>query len=270
METVALVGESGSGKSYRAIMVAKEMDIDYIIDDGLLISGTKIVAGKSAKRESSTVSAVKTALFMDPSHMMQVKNAVEKNNPERILVLGTSDRMVIKIASNLGLPEISKIVCIHEISTYEEINHAKNYRKKEGKHVIPVPTFEVKKDFSGYFIDTLKIFRKRERKKEEIFEKTVVRPTFSYFGKYTISPRVVKYLTKIAVKKSPSIFRANNIFINNFERGIIISLDVEILFGDEIIPIIEKLQKQIVSEVEHMTALNIISVDVFVKKIIKV
>ena len=270
MKVVGLVGESGSGKSYKAIVVARQMNIDYIIDDGLLISGAKVLAGKSAKRETSTVSAVKTALFMDSSHKDQVKKAVKENNPHTILILGTSDKMVIKIAANLDFPQISDIIYINQISTDEEINHAKNYRKKEGKHVIPVPTFEVKKDFSGYFIDTLKIFRKKERKKEEVFEKTVVRPTFSYFGRYIISSKVVKDLTRIAVKKIPNIHKANNIFINDFERGIIINLDVDIIFGEKITCIIENLQKQIISEVEHMTALNIISVDVFVKKIIKI
>lgn len=52
MEIVALVGQSGSGKSYKAIMLAKEKSIEYIIDDGLLIKGNKIVAGKSAKEKT--------------------------------------------------------------------------------------------------------------------------------------------------------------------------------------------------------------------------
>lgn len=59
MYICALVGPSGTGKSHRALWVAKEHNIDYIIDDGLLIRGNGVVAGKSAKREKTRVGAVK-------------------------------------------------------------------------------------------------------------------------------------------------------------------------------------------------------------------
>ena len=42
MEVVAFVGPSGTGKSHRAIGVAHNNNCDAIIDDGLLIKGTKI------------------------------------------------------------------------------------------------------------------------------------------------------------------------------------------------------------------------------------
>lgn len=269
MHIIALVGKSGSGKSYKAMTVAKEKEIDYIIDDGLLISGTKIIAGKSAKRESSTVSAVKRALFMDKGHKREVKAAIDSIKPNGILILGTSDKMVRKIAENLELPFISETVYIDEIASEEEIRLAQEYRKREGKHVIPVPTFEVKKDFSGYFIDTLRIFKKKEAKKEEIFEKTVVRPTFSYFGKYVISPKVVKDLTKHAISKVDEISRISGVYVKNFEQGIRIKVDIEMTYGKPIIPIARRAQRLIITEVEQMTALNILSVDIFVKKMIK-
>ena len=269
MKTIALVGKSGTGKSYRAIMVARENNIEYIIDDGLLINGTKILAGKSAKRESSTIAAVKRALFMGEEHKDEVRRAIIKENPESVLILGTSNKMVRNIASNLGLPEISKIVNIEDISNEEDINIARNYRKKEGKHVIPVPTFEVKKDFSGYFIDTLKIFQKKEELKESVYEKTVVRPTFSYLGKYRISLRVVKDLTKHAANKVLGISKISNIYIKNYDQGVTIYIDIEVVYGNPIIPVVKLLQEQVIYEVEQMTALNILSVDVYVKKMIK-
>ena len=37
IKVYAFVGPSGTGKSYRAQMVASENDINFIIDDGLLI-----------------------------------------------------------------------------------------------------------------------------------------------------------------------------------------------------------------------------------------
>lgn len=51
MRVVGFVGPSGTGKSHRAVWVARERGIDFIIDDGLLIRGAQIIAGKSAKKE---------------------------------------------------------------------------------------------------------------------------------------------------------------------------------------------------------------------------
>ena len=63
IKVFAFVGPSGTGKSYRAQMVAAERDIKYIIDDGLLINDTKVVAGTSAKKAPTKIETVKKALF---------------------------------------------------------------------------------------------------------------------------------------------------------------------------------------------------------------
>ncbi|NLZ90789.1 MAG: hypothetical protein GX918_02585, partial [Clostridiales bacterium] len=94
MQVVSLVGSSGTGKSYRALIVAKENDIDYLIDDGLLIKGNKIVAGTSAKKENTKIAAVRRALFMEPAHREEVVKAIKALDPDRMLILGTSDEMV--------------------------------------------------------------------------------------------------------------------------------------------------------------------------------
>lgn len=270
MRVAALIGESGTGKSYKAIMLAKELGIEYIIDDGLLIKGTKVLAGKSAKREETIVSAVKRALFMDKDHRKEMKEAINNLKPEAILILGTSDRMVDKIVKILEIPEITRRIYIEDISDEYEIDLAKKQRNLEGKHVIPVPTFEIKKEFSGYFIDTLKVFFKRTNKEEQYFEKTVVRPTFSYLGKYTISRNVIRDLIKYAAYKVIGISKVGNINIETKEQGIIISLDVEMVYGNPIKPLVKRMQEQIIDEVEYMTSLNILSVDVSVKKMIKI
>ena len=44
-------------------MVASERNINYIIDDGLLINGNKVVAGVSAKKAETKIETVKKALF---------------------------------------------------------------------------------------------------------------------------------------------------------------------------------------------------------------
>ncbi len=155
----AFVGPSGTGKSYRAQMVASENNISYIIDDGLLINENDVVAGNSAKKAPTKIETVKKAIFIDEKDREDMKQAIKKYKPDSILILGTSDDMVEKIASNLGLNKPEKTIYINEVATETEMETAKRIRTTEGKHVIPVPTFEIKRDFSGYILDPLQIFK---------------------------------------------------------------------------------------------------------------
>jgi ABC-type dipeptide/oligopeptide/nickel transport system ATPase component len=72
----ALVGKSGTGKSFKARQVARRFRIDLLIDDGLLIKGQKIIAGRSAKREKGILTAIKTAVFANPELIEEVRQAI--------------------------------------------------------------------------------------------------------------------------------------------------------------------------------------------------
>ena len=61
IKVYAFVGPSGTGKSYRAQMVASEKNINYIIDDGLLIKDNEVIAGESAKKAPTKIETVKHA-----------------------------------------------------------------------------------------------------------------------------------------------------------------------------------------------------------------
>ena len=108
MQVYAFVGASGTGKSHHSQTVASEYNIKYIIDDGLLINENKVVCGISAKTEPTKIGSVKAAIFMDETRAKTMRSAIKHENIDKLLILGTSDEMVDKIAQSLGLPEISK------------------------------------------------------------------------------------------------------------------------------------------------------------------
>ena len=153
MEVVAFVGPSGTGKSHHAIGVAFDNKCDAIIDDGLLIKGTKILAGTSAKNEQNRIQAVKRAIFTEESHAKQVREALAKNDIKRLLIIATSDNMINKIVGRLQLNPPVKTVYINQIASKAEIKKARYSRLQEGKHIVPVPTVELKPHFTGYFAD---------------------------------------------------------------------------------------------------------------------
>ncbi|MBE7067367.1 MAG: Asp23/Gls24 family envelope stress response protein [Ruminococcaceae bacterium] len=258
MYVCGLVGPSGTGKSHRALWVAKEHGIDYIIDDGLLICGNGIVAGKSAKRESTRVGAVKTAVFTDDEHTFEVAQALKLRNVERLLILGTSDGMVAKIAKRLGLHGIDETVYINDISSQYEIQQALNTRRSEGKHVIPVPTMELKKGFSGLMLDPLNILQRKGLGDFEVMgEKSVIRPTYSYLGKYTISDYTIYQLSDHIIRDIEGVSAITRFRAEKAEDGIRIDADLVLYYGYNIPEILKKTKAAVRKEIEQYTALNV-------------
>ena len=268
IKVYAFVGPSGTGKSYRAQMVASEKDIHFIIDDGLLIKDNEIIAGASAKKAPTKIETVKHALFYAEEEKKPIEDAFKKYRPDKILILGTSDGMVQKIAANLGLPEISDTTYINEVATEEEIQTARHTRVTEGKHVIPVPTFELKKDFSGYLLDPLQIFKsKGAGQKPYISEKTIIRPTFSYLGKFTISDTVFRQIVEYLAERMQSIYRVVRTRATSTEAGPSIYMEVIVMYGYNIQEVLKEFKEKARKEIENLTAMNVVSMDVVAKSV---
>ncbi len=101
MKLYALVGSSGTGKSYQAMKLCRKLNIEYLIDDGILINRQKKIAGNSAKKETTKVGAVKRAIFFWPEPRQEMKDTLASENPDSLLIIGTSIKMVQQIADNL-------------------------------------------------------------------------------------------------------------------------------------------------------------------------
>ena len=266
IKVYAFVGPSGTGKSYRAQMVAGEKNIEFIIDDGLLVKDNEIIAGNSAKKAPTKIETVKHALFLSDEEKQEIYKALKKYKPESILILGTSDGMVEKIANNLGLPKIIETTYIQEVATEQEMETARRIRVTEGKHVIPVPTFELKKDFSGYLLDPLQIFKSKGKgQKPYISEKSIIRPTFSYMGNFTISDSVFRQIAEHIASKSPAIYRILKTRVENYEEGPTIYMEVMVVYGFNVIEELKKFKERAKKEIENLTSMNVISMEVVAK-----
>ena len=270
MEVIAFFGPPGTGKSDRALVVAYENKASCIIDDGILIYHSRIVAGKSAKREESRLKAVRRAIFWDAEQREEVRQALEKINPKRVLILGTSDRMVETICKALGLPKPSKYIRIQDVARPDEMLKAKEARNKEGKHVIPVPTMELKPYFKGYLIAPLRFCRNRKKEMPKRFseneERSVVRPVFSYYGKLSFSDRVIESLVYYAVRdmKKIRITYVRSEKSTGQMNGLILFIDVSVKPGtpQEIKKIIHTMRDRIQREIEHTTGMSLDTIKV--------
>lgn len=270
MEVYALVGPSGTGKSHRAIMVAHQNDCDIIIDDGLLIKGDQIIVGHTAKKQPTRIGAIKAALFLDDDLADRARDALARHSPKGVLILGTSVGMVEKIASTLGLPGIKRVIDINEVATPDEIKKARINRTRFSKHVIPAPTMEVRKSFPGTLIDPLRVMIKKDKGKtgaRNWLEQSVVRPTFTFYGKLTISESAVSSIAALASKEVSGVKSPGRIHVTQTEDGLLIDISPVLYYGIYLPGVSKKVQSVVKERVEYMTGLSIKSVNVIVKDI---
>ncbi|MBR6888870.1 MAG: Asp23/Gls24 family envelope stress response protein [Selenomonadaceae bacterium] len=259
------------GKSHRALQVAREHEADAIIDDGILIKDGHIVAGESAKTEKSKIMAVRRAIFVLPGHADDVRKAIEEIHPHRILIIGTSENMVQKIAKTLKLPSIQSIIRIEDIASRSEIDMAQFHRLKEGKHIIPVPTIELKPHFSGFLVNPLQsIFKQSSVKRRKLGEKSIVRPVFSYYGKLIIDDKVVQSIVEKIIKarefvKSLKNVTVKHVFKGDEDRGLTISCEVVLSYGSHIPTLIRQTQGHVRDAVEFTTGMIVHAVDISVR-----
>lgn len=206
---------------------------------------------------------------MDEEHARQVKEAIEAVMPDSVLVLGTSIKMIDRIIKRLGLPPVHEVIRIEDISTSQEIKLAQKYRHEQGKHVIPVPTFEIRKDFSGYFIDPLKIFRIAGKGKGlEAVEKTVVRPTYSYMGRFYIADTAIESIVAYNAQKVDGVVRVLSTALTSRDDGLIIYIDVAVKYGYKIHAVLQEVQSVVARDVDILTGMNVIAVNVAARNLV--
>ncbi|NLZ66108.1 MAG: hypothetical protein GX910_00380 [Clostridiaceae bacterium] len=269
---ISFVGESGSGKSTRAIQVARAYRIEYIIDDGLLIRGSSIIAGTSAKRAETKMDSVRQAMFLDPVRAENMRRALVEHLPSALMILGTSDAMLLRICQHLWLTPPSIKIRIEDVTTEEERNLARNTRMSEGMHTIPVPSMEIKHEFSGYLAEPLakwwqrigfgNVFGTSSSQTPYGEEHTVVRPTFSTLGHYAMTDQAMKDLIRLLALQVPGISDVVESKIKKEPYGVILDIDLAVYYGASARTVLAETQTIISEGVERFTSINVLVANV--------
>lgn len=268
MNVYALVGKSGTGKSYQAGNLCRDRGIESIVDDGLYIYRTSSITGKSAKEVPTKVGAIKTALFTDDIHRDEVVASIEATAPKSVLVIGTSDEMVRRIAARLGLPPIAETIYIDDITTADERETAKKQRTVQGKHVVPVPTAQLKHRFSGYFMAPLRRFRGWGAGRDEGDpEKTVVRPTYSYLGEYIIAEQVIEDIVRLIGEELLGVSRIHSVHAEKRAGELYVRITAVFNCEEVVIDTAKRFQQKCAYRLEEMTAFTIDGVDIQIKDV---
>lgn len=258
----AFVGPAGTGKSQRAQMVAEQVGAEYIIDDGLVIRRTEIVAGRSAKTERNQIRAIRRALFEFEDHRTAVQKFFEGDPRCSVMVIATSEGMAEKITEALGFPRPQSFIHIDEVATHDEMAKARRQRKNKGQHVIPVSHVQVRKNFAGKLVGRLRDLWQSKAPYEG--EKTIVRPPFSFYGDVHIDPHAIEDIARYVASKIgqvASVASAGVSFSHDDSLSVVMELGMRA--GPESMKsVAESVRRGIAKSVAYLSGLEVVSVSV--------
>ena len=266
IEVTAFIGPAGTGKSHRATMISRQNGIDVIIDDGLVISRGRILAGRSAKSEVNRLRAIKRAIFEYPEHRDEVANYLAKNPPSKLMILATSSGMIDKITARLGLNHPVRTINITDVSTKEEIEAALRERKEKKQHVVPVAKAQIQHNFAGKLVSQIRGFFKGKSKDEN--SNTIVKPLFSFNGRVTIGADAILEMCRKLLELRDHVRKIRSIDIETDEDRLSVSVEIDLnLSGHSALSIARTLQRKIRMGLSYFTGMDIRQVNIRVNEI---
>ena len=265
IDVIAFVGAAGTGKSQRASQMARQHGVDFVIDDGLIVSKGRIMAGKSAKSEKNMVRAIRRALFHYAPHRLEAASFLASRAPCKVMVLATSSQMMEKIVKALELPFPQKIVNITEVASSEEISHALKERREKKQHVVPVSRTQIQRNFAGKLVSQLKgFFKSKDRQ-----DRTVVKPPFSFDGRVTIETETVMEIARRLIVTGDHIHQVRELSLVPEGDAVSVNLSVDIkLNGKTALYLARILQKKLSRGLSFFTGMEVKKVNVSINEVL--
>ena len=99
----------------------------------------------------------------------------------------------------LYLHRPGKIINIEDISTEKEIAKSRQHRERQGSHVVPVPSLELKQSFPDLVTESLNVFIKRGFglfRRNAMYQKSLVRPAYNKQGSVLISDKALREIAE--------------------------------------------------------------------------
>ncbi len=117
-------------------------------------------------------------------------------------------------------------------------------------------------------LDPLQIFKSKGKGQQPyISEKSIIRPTFSYMGKFTISDLVFRQILEYLAQKTPAIHKVLKTRVENYGEGAKIYMEVSVVYGFNVVDGLNNFKEKSKKEIETLTAMNVTKLEVVAKNI---
>ena len=268
IQVYALVGGSGSGKSFHSRVLIDTHNIDVLIDDGLIIRDDKILSGKTAKNETTVINAVGTAIFENVTHRHEARATLRREKFRRVLILGTSEKMIHKICNALLLPPPKRIIHIEDIASPEQIETARSHRANHGSHVVPVPAFEMQQSFPNILVSSLKVLFQRGSglfRKDFVYQKSIVRPSYSNKGTIKLSDKALLQLVSQLTQIYEESIKVNKVKFYSKDSGYNIEVYIAVpAKGINLNKILPRFHDYLIAKIQNFSGIIVRKLDIII------
>ena len=123
-------------------------------------------------------------------------------------------------------------------------------------------------------MDSLRILNFKKSKDDdskelEITEETIIRPTYSYLGKYVISDTAINSIILHVVKKIDGVSRVFKVNTLKFSDGMKLEIDIEVKYGYRIPSLSTNIKNAVIYAVDNAAGINLFGININVKSISK-
>ena len=80
---------------------------------------------------------------------------------------------------------------------------------------------------------------------QAISEKSIIRPTFSYMGKFTISDTVFRQILEYLASKTPGIYKILKTRVENYGEGVKLYMEVTVVYGTNVVKDIKNFKEKV-------------------------
>ena len=85
---------------------------------------------------------------------------------------------------------------------------------------------------------------------------------------FTISDSVFRQIAEYQAEKMPEIYKVLRTRVQNYGEGPLIDMEVSVVYGYNVAEGLVEFKKKIVKEIENLTAMNVVKLDVVAKNIV--
>ena len=159
---------------------------------------------------------------------------------------------------------------------------------------IPVPSMELKHEFSGSIFEPLNLLRQRfinkesENKDKENgnvpltaasvlisggkmplqVEQSIVRPSFSVLGHYSITDQALKNIVLYSLQKVKAVHRLRDCEVQQETSGLAFKIKLSLYYGYNAQKALQEAQAAVIEAVSNLTAMNILQVSLLAEALV--
>ena len=86
-------------------------------------------------------------------------------------------------------------------------------------------------------------------------------------GKFTISDTVFRQILEYLASKTPGIYKILKTRVENYGEGVKLYMEVTVVYGTNVVKDIKNFKEKARKEIEKLTAMNVVELDVVAKNI---